>query len=77
MGGTSPVTVVSRALSPSTATMGLTSYYAYGLPTFTVVVIALYLLFTGKRSLRFRLVTGFAKTRRCRFGGSFQCRPVP
>jgi len=26
--------------------MGLTSYYTYGLPTFTVVVIALYLLFT-------------------------------
>ncbi|PAV18794.1 vacuolar ATP synthase proteolipid subunit [Pyrrhoderma noxium] len=27
--------------------MGLTSYYSYGLPTFTVIVIALYLLFTG------------------------------
>jgi len=26
--------------------MGLASYYTYGLPTFTVVVIALYLLFT-------------------------------
>ncbi|KAJ7646797.1 vacuolar ATP synthase proteolipid subunit [Roridomyces roridus] len=25
----------------------LTSYYTYGLPTFTVIVIALYLLFTG------------------------------
>jgi hypothetical protein len=30
--------------------MGLASYYAYGLPTFTVVVIALYLLFTGNWS---------------------------
>ena len=50
MGGTSLVTIVSRALSLpySEATMGLTSYYAYGLPTFAVVVIALYLLFTGK-----------------------------
>lgn len=32
--------------------MGLySSYYAYGLPTFTVIVIALYLLFTGKNLL--------------------------
>lgn len=29
--------------------MGLASYYTYGLPTFTVVVIALYLLFTGNK----------------------------
>jgi len=39
-----------HALSPfpqPEATMGLASYYTYGLPTFTVVVIALYLLFTG------------------------------
>ena len=38
------------ALSPlqrSDSTMGLASYYTYGLPTFTVIVIALYLLFTG------------------------------
>ena len=50
---TSLVTIVSRALSlpHPEATMGLTSYYAYGLPTFVVVVIALYLLFTGKLSL--------------------------
>ena len=28
--------------------MGLySSYYAYGLPTFTTLVVALYLLFTG------------------------------
>jgi V-type H+-transporting ATPase proteolipid subunit len=33
--------------------MGLVSYYAYGLPTFAVIVIALYLLFTGK-SPRFK-----------------------
>ena len=47
--------VASRALSlpqPET-TMGLASYYTYGLPTFAVVVIALYLLFTGKRVLIF------------------------
>ena len=29
------------------AAMGLISYYSYGLPTFTVLVVALYLLFTG------------------------------
>ena len=28
------------------ATMGLTYYYSYGLPTFLVLVVALYLLFT-------------------------------
>lgn len=28
--------------------MGLYSYYTYGLPSFLVVVIALYLLFTGE-----------------------------
>lgn len=27
--------------------MGYLSYYTYGLPTFIVIVIALYLLFTG------------------------------
>ena len=27
--------------------MGYLSYYTYGLPTFTVIVVALYLLFTG------------------------------
>ena len=27
--------------------MGYTSYYAFGLPTFVVIVIALYILFTG------------------------------
>lgn len=50
MTGMSQVTVASRALSlpPPDATMGLVSYYTYGLPTFTVIVIALYLLFTGK-----------------------------
>ena len=50
MGGASLVTVASRVsplLQPQT-TMGLASYYTYGLPTFTVIVIALYLLFTGK-----------------------------
>ncbi|KAJ3555646.1 hypothetical protein NM688_g2464 [Phlebia brevispora] len=30
--------------------MGLIAYYTYGLPSFLVVVIALYLLFTGKSS---------------------------
>ena len=46
--------VASRALSlPQPETMGLVSYYTYGLPTFAVVVIALYLLFTGKRALIF------------------------
>jgi len=33
--------------SNAMVSMGLASYYTYGLPTFTVVVIALYLLFTG------------------------------
>lgn len=28
--------------------MGIVSYYVYGLPTFLVIVIALYLLFTGQ-----------------------------
>lgn len=27
--------------------MGYGSYYTYGLPTFLIIVIALYLLFTG------------------------------
>jgi hypothetical protein len=27
--------------------MGYTSYYAFGLPTFLVIIIALYILFTG------------------------------
>jgi V-type H+-transporting ATPase proteolipid subunit len=31
--------------------MGIVSYYAYGLPTFLVIVIALYLLFTGQLRL--------------------------
>ena len=57
--------------------MGLGSYYTYGLPTFTVIVIALYLLFTGKWSLRFNFMVGFAETRRCRLGRSFQRRSVP
>lgn len=32
-----------------------TTYYAFGLPTFLVVVIALYLLFTGSSDLRFMM----------------------
>jgi len=53
MRGMSPVTAASHVLSlpQPEATMGLASYYIYGLPTFAVVVIALYLLFTGKWSL--------------------------
>jgi V-type H+-transporting ATPase proteolipid subunit len=31
--------------------MGYTSYYAFGLPTFLVVIIALYILFTGVSAL--------------------------
>lgn len=27
--------------------MGYATYYSYGLPTFLVIVVALYLLFTG------------------------------
>lgn len=39
--------------------MGLyTSYYAYGLPTFLIIVIALYLLFTGMCILLLRMRTG-------------------
>lgn len=34
--------------SQPASTMGLVSYYSYGIPTFVVIVIALYLLFTGK-----------------------------
>lgn len=30
--------------------MGLYSYYTYGLPSFLVVIIALYLLFTGRHT---------------------------
>ena len=49
---TSPVTVASRTLEAPLprpdAAMGLVSYYTYGLPTFAVIVIALYLLFTGE-----------------------------
>ena len=68
MSGMSPVTVASRALSPSTdTTMGLAYYYIYGLPSFTVVVIALYLLFTGKR-LHSASVVGFAQIWRRRLG---------
>ena len=29
----------------------LTYYYSYGLPTFLIIVIALYLLFTGNSTL--------------------------
>ena len=37
--------------------MSYGSYYAYGLPTFVVVVIALYLLFTGEsNSLHFHIL---------------------
>ena len=39
--------------------MGLVSYYMYGLPTFIVIVIALYLLFTGKCSPSLRFAAGF------------------
>ena len=75
----SPVTVASHALSlpQPEATMGLASYYTYGLPTFTVIVIALYLLFTGKRLLCSSFATGFAETWLRRLWGSFQCWPVP
>jgi len=57
--------------------MGLASYYTYGLPTFTVIVIALYLLFTGNVPLYLGLVTTFAEVRKCRLGRSIQCWPVP
>ena len=40
--------------------MGLASYYTYGLPTFTVVAIALYLLFTGEWFLCLSFATDFA-----------------
>ena len=68
-----------HALSPfpqPEATMGLASYYTYGLPTFTVVVIALYLLFTGNVALHFSFVATFAEIRRCRLGRSIQRWPV-
>lgn len=44
--------------------MGLASYYTYGLPTFTVVVIALYLLFTGNGLLHSGFMVALL-----RFGG--------
>lgn len=57
--------------------MGLAAYYTYGLPTFTVVVIALYLLFTGNGPLHFSFAPSLTEVRRRRFGRSIQCRPVP
>ena len=48
--------------------MGLASYYTYGLPTFTVIVIALYLLFTGNGPLHLGFVPSFTEVRRRRFG---------
>jgi V-type H+-transporting ATPase proteolipid subunit len=36
----------------------LASYYTYGLPTFLVIVIALYLLFTGTESQVLSLLLG-------------------
>ena len=62
---------VTRSLSDlpqQEATMGLASYYTYGLPTFTVIVIALYLLFTGNGPLCSSFVTAFAEIWRRRFG---------
>ena len=41
--------------------MGLVSYYTYGLPTFTVIVIALYLLFTGVPRPSLKLVVGLLR----------------
>ena len=38
---------LSADLNLQLSNMGLASYYTYGLPSFIVVVIALYLLFTG------------------------------
>ena len=69
----SPVTVASHVLSlpRPEATMGLASYYTYGLPTFTVIAIALYLLFTGKWLLLSSFVTGFAETRGSDSGEAF------
>lgn len=60
---TSHVTGASRVLSlpQPDATMGLVSYYTYGLPTFTVIVIALYLLFTGVPRPSLKLVVGLLR----------------
>lgn len=54
-----------------------TLYYALGLPTFIVVVIALYLLFTG---VQIRCSSFLAAHLSCvsrRFWGGIQRRPVP
>lgn len=37
----------SKLYTPQTDMGYYTSYYSYGLPTFIIIVIALYLLFTG------------------------------
>ena len=49
--------------------MGYATYYALGLPTFIVVIIALYLLFTGMCCCRLVLL-GFGADANTRLAGS-------
>jgi len=60
-----------------THTMGLRYYYTYGLPSFLIIIVALYLLFTGQF---FRLpcsITTLTPPIPNRFRRSLQRRPLP